>query len=157
MPSVADGRGRASRSVAGWLGYGETKAVAACKAAVVVEEATVDEFAQSGTGQATGRAADHGAEERTEHTTKDHTRWTGDDANGHADFDSGQATGGTADTAADGTDQASSLAGTIAGRDTCRVTVWALNVHCLTPVDGKDEQNQRTPFLALADLNVMRS
>ena len=157
MPSVADGRGRASRSVAGWLGYGETKAVAACKAAVVVEDATVDEFAQPGTGQATGRAANHGAEERTEDTAEDHARRTGDDADGHADFDSGQTTGGTTNTAADRADQAGSLSGAIAGGDTCRVTVWALNVHSLTPVDGKDERNQRTPFLALADLNVMRS
>jgi len=131
--------------------------VAAGEASVVVEDATVDKFAQSGTRQTTGRAADHSAEKCTEDAAEDHAWWTSDDAHGHADFDAGQATGGTTDTAADGTDQASSLAGTIAGSDTCRVTVWALNVHCLTPVDGKDEQNQRTPFLALADLNVMRS
>lgn len=51
MPSVADGEGRTNRSVGGRFGYGETKAVAASKAAVVVEDATVDEFAQSGAGR----------------------------------------------------------------------------------------------------------
>ncbi|MPN21004.1 hypothetical protein SDC9_168383 [bioreactor metagenome] len=131
--------------------------MAASKAAVVIEDATVDEFAQSGSGQATGRAADHGAEECTEDTAEDHARRTGDDADGHADLDTGQATGSTADTTTDGADDADGLAGTIAGGDTCRVTVWALNIHCLTPVDEKDARNQRTPFLALADLNGIRS
>jgi hypothetical protein len=131
--------------------------VAAGKAAVVIEDATVDEFAQSGTGQAAGSTANYGAEKRTEDTTEDHARRTGDDSDSHADFDTGQATGGTTDTAANRADETGGLAGTIAGINTCRVTVWALNVHCLTPVDGKDERNQRTPFLVLADLNVMRS
>ena len=129
MPSVADGRGQASRSVAGWLGYGETKAVAACKAAVVVEDATVDEFAQSGTGQATGRAANHGAEERTEDTAEDHARRTGDDADGHADFDSGQTTGGTTNTAADRADQAGSLARSITGSNPRGIAVRTGWIH----------------------------
>lgn len=157
MPSIADGRGQPSRSVRGRLGCGEAKTVAASKAAVVIEDATVDEFAQSGTGQATGRAADHGAEERTEDTAEEHAWRTGDEADGHANFDTRQATGSATDTAANRANQAGSLTGAIAGGDTCRVTVWALIVHCLTPVDGKDERNQRIPFLALADLNVMRS
>lgn len=129
MPSVADGRGQTSRSVRGRLGCSEAKTVAASKAAVVVEDATVDEFAQSGTGQATGRAADHGAEERTEHTTKDHTRWTGDDADGHADFDSGQATGSTTNTAADRADEACGLSSSIAGSDPRGITVRTSWVH----------------------------
>ena len=129
MPSVADGRGRASRSVAGWLGYGETKAVAACKAAVVVEDATVDEFAQPGTGQATGRAANHGAEERTEDTAEDHARRTGDDADGHADFDAGQATGSTTNTAADRADQAGSLARSITGSNPRGIAVRTGWIH----------------------------
>lgn len=123
MPSVADGRGRASRSVAGRLGYGETKAVAAGKAAVIVEDATVDEFAQSGTGQATGRAADHSAEKCTEDAAEDHAWWTGDDADGHADFDAGQATGSTTDTATDCTDEAGGFTGSVAGRDPCGTAV----------------------------------
>ena len=129
MPSVADGRGQTSRSVSGRLGCGETKAVTTSKAAVVVEDATVDEFAQSGTGQATGRAADHGAEECTEDTAEDHTRRTGDDAYGHADFDAGQATGSTTNTAADGTDQASSLTGTIAGSNPRGIAVRTGWIH----------------------------
>ncbi len=129
MPSVADGRDQTSRSVGGRLGCGETKAVAASKAAVVIEDATVDEFAQSGTGQTTGRAADHGTKERTEDTAEDHAWRTGDDADGHADFDSGQTTSGTADTAADGADEASSLSGAIAGRDPRGIAVGTGWIH----------------------------
>ena len=129
MPSVADGRDQTSRSEGGRLGCGETKAVAASKAAVVIEDATVDELPQSGTGQATGRAADHGAEECAEHTAEDHARRTGDDADGHADFDAGQATSSATDTTADRADQAGSLARSITGGDPRGIAVGTGWIH----------------------------
>lgn len=129
MPSVADGQVQTSRSVGGRLRCGETKTVVASKAAVIVEDATVDKFAQSGSGQATGRAPDHGAKERTEDTAEDHARRTGDDADRHADFDARQATGSTTDTTADGTNEAGSLAGTVAGDDPRGITVGTGWIH----------------------------
>ena len=129
MPSVADGQVQTSRSVGGRLGCGETKAVAASKAAVVIEDATVDEFAQSGTGQATGRAADHSAEKCTEDAAEDHAWWTSDDAHGHADFDAGQATGSTTNTAADRADQAGSLARSITGSNPRGIAVRTGWIH----------------------------
>ena len=129
MLSIADSRGQTSQSVGGRLGCGETKAMAAGKAAVVIEDTTVDEFAQSGTGQATGRAANHGAKERTEDTAEDHARRTGDDADGHADFDSGQTTGGTTNTAADRADQAGSLARSITGSNPRGIAVRTGWIH----------------------------
>lgn len=125
MPSVADGRDQTSRSVGGRIGCGETKAVAAGKAAVVVEDATVDEFAQSGTGQTTGSTPDHSAKKGTEDAAEDHARRTGDDADGHADFDAGQTTGSTTNTSADGANKTRRLAGPIAGRDPRGIAVRA--------------------------------
>lgn len=129
MLSIADSRGQTSQSVGGRLGCGETKAMAAGKAAVVIEDTTVDEFAQSGTGQPTGRAPDHGAKERTEGTAEDHTWRSGNDADGHADFDAGQATGSTTNTAADRADQAGSLARSITGSNPRGIAVRTGWIH----------------------------
>lgn len=141
MLSIADSRGQTSQSVGGRLGCGETKAMAAGKAAVVIEDTTVDEFAQSGTGQTTGRAADHGAKERTEDTAEDHARRTGDDADGHADFDAGQAASSTTNTAADRADQAGSLAGTIAGGDPRGIAVGTGWIHRF-PLSGLSNKRE---------------
>lgn len=141
MLSIADSRGQTSQSVGGRLGCGETEAVAASKAAVVVEDATVDKFTQSGTRETAGSTANHGAEKCTEDATEDYAWRTGDDADGHADFDAGQATGSAADTAADSANDASSLTGAVAGGDPRGIAVGTGWIHRF-PLSGLSNKRE---------------
>lgn len=98
--------------------------VAADEAAVVIEDSLVDHLAELGTGKTTCGTSDKRSDERTEQAASQHAGWAGDDTDGHAELGAGQTTGSAANTAADSTDYATSLARKIAGFNTLGAAVW---------------------------------
>ncbi len=105
----------------------------ALHALVVIQHPVINHFADLGTGDATGGAADHGTDQRTGKSTQESTGLTKESTGFSADFCTFECIRGTLRAASDDADATSDFLAHIAGRDQSRTAFWALNSHRKAP------------------------
>ncbi|QSI76344.1 hypothetical protein [Niveibacterium microcysteis] len=132
--------------------------MAARNAAVVVEDALVDDFAELGTGNTTGCTPNAGCNQRTNETACPHARWANDGADRHACASTRQHASGAAYGATGKTDSTANTACAIERDDSLRETDWTHCMHINSPEDGLISEGEialrATPPSASAELYV---